>query len=161
MWDQRLLHETESRSLPSIGFGGQLRMYGYVARFPDVKPIYRVISVRDNPAWRRPMRSPLSMVGASWSILLRVAWRGEVTALGSSVWVRSRAPFLVYAPRYLIRKYWLRDTKLVLKRSVKLENRSQESQWLSKSIIQKIPGWSDKRYGLLYCKLDSQQLIST
>ena len=62
-WDnfvpnERLLHETESRPVISIVLERQLRLYGHVARLPDVDPTHRVLSVRDNPEWRRPAGRP-------------------------------------------------------------------------------------------------------
>ncbi len=56
--NQRLLHETESRPVTSIVRERQLRLYGPVARLPDVDPAHRVLSVRDNPGWRRPWGYP-------------------------------------------------------------------------------------------------------
>ncbi len=63
---QRLLHETESRPVTSIVRERQLRLYGHVARLPDVDPAHRVLSVRDNPGWRRPRGRP------------RNSWLGKV-----------------------------------------------------------------------------------
>ena len=62
-WDdyvsnERLLSETESRPVTSIIRERQLRLYGHVARLPDVDPAHRVLSVRDNPEWRRPRGRP-------------------------------------------------------------------------------------------------------
>lgn len=62
-WDdfvsnERLYHETESRPVISIVRERQLRLYGHVARFPDVDPTHRVLSTRDNPEWRRPRGRP-------------------------------------------------------------------------------------------------------
>ncbi len=56
--NQRLLHETGSRSVTSIVRERHLRLYGHVARLPDVDLAHRVLSVRDNPEWRRPMGRP-------------------------------------------------------------------------------------------------------
>ncbi len=56
--NQRLLHETGSRSVTSIVRERQLRLYGHMARLPDVDPANRVLSVRDNPEWRRPSGRP-------------------------------------------------------------------------------------------------------
>ncbi len=80
--NQRLLHETESRPVTSIVRESQLRLYGHVARLPDVDPAHRVLSVRDNPRWRRPRGRPrkswLGKVDRSCRELLRmgrmVAW---------------------------------------------------------------------------------------
>ena len=62
-WDdfvsnERLYHETVSRSVTSVVRERQLRLYGHVARLPEVDPAHRVVSVRDNPGWRRPRGRP-------------------------------------------------------------------------------------------------------
>ena len=72
-WDdyvsnQRLLRETGSRPITCIVRQRQLRLYGHVARFPEVDPAHRVLSVRDNPVWRRPRGRP------------RSSWLGQVDA---------------------------------------------------------------------------------
>ena len=36
----------------------QLRLYGHLARLPEVDPAHRVVSTRDNPGWRRPRGRP-------------------------------------------------------------------------------------------------------
>ncbi len=64
--NQRLLHETEWRPVTTIVRERQLRLYGHVARLPDVDPAHKVLSVRDNPGWRRPMGRP------------RNSWLGKV-----------------------------------------------------------------------------------
>ncbi len=64
--NQRLLHETESRPVTSIVRERQLRLYGHVARLPDVNPAHRVLSVSDNRGWRRPRGR------------LRNSWLGKV-----------------------------------------------------------------------------------
>ncbi len=56
--NQRLFHETASGSVTSIVRERQLRLYGHVARLPDVDPAHRVLSVRDNPEWRRLRERP-------------------------------------------------------------------------------------------------------
>ena len=81
--NQRLLRETESRPVTSIVLERQLRLYGHVARFPEVDPAYRVASVRDNPEWRRPRGRPRN----SWLEQVdRSCWKlfgmGRVTARG-------------------------------------------------------------------------------
>ncbi len=67
--NQRLLHETGSRSVTSIVHERQLRLYRHVARLPDVDPAHRVLSVRDNPEWRRRRGRP------------RNSWLGKVDRL--------------------------------------------------------------------------------
>ena len=47
--NQRLFLETDSRPITSIVCQRQLGLYGYVARYPEADPAYRVVSVRDNP----------------------------------------------------------------------------------------------------------------
>ncbi len=56
--NQRLLHETGSRAVTSIVRERQLRLYGHVARLSDVDNAHRVLSVRDNPEWRRSRGRP-------------------------------------------------------------------------------------------------------
>ena len=56
--NQRLLRETDSRPITSIVRQRQLRLYGHVARYPEADPACRVISVRDDPTWRRPRGRP-------------------------------------------------------------------------------------------------------
>ncbi len=95
--NQRLRHETESRPVTSIVREHQLGLYGHVARLPDVDPGHRVLSVRDNPRWRRqrgrPRNSWLGKVDQSCRELLgmgrmgawvlarrdRPGWRGQVS----------------------------------------------------------------------------------
>ncbi|KAG0710593.1 putative uncharacterized transposon-derived protein F52C9.6 [Chionoecetes opilio] len=62
-WDdyvsnQRLYREAESRPITCIVRQRQLRLYGHVARYPETDPSHRVVSVGDNPAWRRPRGRP-------------------------------------------------------------------------------------------------------
>ena len=81
--NQRLLRETDSRPITCIVRERQLRLYGHVARYPEVDPAHRVVSVRDNPVWRRPRGRPqlswLGQVDESCQELLRMgrgpAWR--------------------------------------------------------------------------------------
>ncbi len=47
--NQRLLHKIGSRYVISIVRERQLRLYGHVARLPDVDPAHGVLSVKDNP----------------------------------------------------------------------------------------------------------------
>ncbi|XP_045130705.1 uncharacterized protein LOC123515887 [Portunus trituberculatus] len=56
--NQRFLLETDSRPITSIDRQRPLRLYGHVARYPEADPAYRVVSERDNPAWRRPKGRP-------------------------------------------------------------------------------------------------------
>ena len=60
--NQRLLRETESRSIVSIVCQRHLRLYGYVARYPEADPACQVVSERDNPEWRRPTKFNDSMI---------------------------------------------------------------------------------------------------
>ena len=41
-----------------IGFCDTAGMNRHVTRYPDANPAYRVVSERDNPAWKRPRRRP-------------------------------------------------------------------------------------------------------
>ena len=56
--NQRLLHETGSRPITSIVRQRQLRLFGHVARLPEADPAHQVLSVADNPGWRRPRGRP-------------------------------------------------------------------------------------------------------
>ena len=73
--NQRLLRETKSEPVTSIIRDRQLRLYEHVARLPDVDPAHRVVSVRDNPAWRRPRGRP------------RNSWLGQIDLM---CWERYR-----------------------------------------------------------------------
>ncbi len=81
--NRRLLCETDSRPFTCIVRERQLRLYEYVARYPELDPAHRVLSVRDNPVWRRPRGRPqllwLEQVDKSCQELLRIgrgpAWR--------------------------------------------------------------------------------------
>ena len=105
--NQRLLHETNSRPITSIICQRQLQLFGHVARFPEVDPAYRVVSVRDNPTWRRPRGRPqsswLGQVDVSCRKLLGMgrepAWRlarGSRTDWRRRVGEATRPP--AYAP---------------------------------------------------------------
>ncbi len=76
--NQRLFHETVSRPVIRIFREHQLRLYGHVARLPDVDPAQRVLSV-----WRRPRVRPrnswLRKVDGSCRELLGM---GKVAAWG-------------------------------------------------------------------------------
>ena len=70
--NQRLFRETDSRPITSIVRQRQLRLYGYVARYPEADRACRVVSVRDNPTRPRgrPQNSWLRQVDAScWELL--------------------------------------------------------------------------------------------
>ncbi len=106
--NQRLLHETGSRSVTSIVRERQLRLYGHMARLSDIDLAHRVLSVRDNPEWRRPIgrprnswpgridRSCRDRLGmdrtAAWEFALgdRLGWRRLVS---------EATRLLAYAPR--------------------------------------------------------------
>ena len=66
--NQRLLRETESRSIITIVRLRQLRPYGHMACYPEADSAPRVIFERDNPDWRRPRGRPQS------------SWLGQVDA---------------------------------------------------------------------------------
>lgn len=61
---RRLLNETESRPLYCIFREFQLLLYEHSARCPKIDSAQRVVSVRDNPEWKRP-------VGCQWASGLR------------------------------------------------------------------------------------------
>ena len=107
--NQRLFHETDSRPITSIVRQRQLRLYGHVARYPEADPACRVVSVRDNPTWRRPRGRPqnswLRQVDAScWELLgigREPAWglaRRDRQEWRRRVGEATRHP--VYAPHY-------------------------------------------------------------
>ena len=64
--NQRLLRETETRPITNRVEQRQLRLFGHVARLPEADPAHRVLSVADNPGWRRPRGRPY------------LSWLGEV-----------------------------------------------------------------------------------
>ncbi len=110
--NQRLLHETELRPVTtSIVRECQLQLYGYVARLPEVEPANRVLSVRDNPKWRRqrgwPHNSWLGKVDWScWELLgmgRMVAWR--LTWRDHHGW-RRRVNDAMHPPVYASHWWW-------------------------------------------------------
>ena len=60
--NQRLLMESGMRFVTCIIRERQLRLYGHVARFPEVDPAHRILSARDPRGWVRPRGRPR----ASW-----------------------------------------------------------------------------------------------
>lgn len=51
---------------------------GHVARFPKADPVHRVLSLRDDPKWRRPRGQPLgSWLRAIRRILQSVSQYGK------------------------------------------------------------------------------------
>ncbi len=56
--NQRLLRETDSTPVTWTVRQRKIRLYGHVARYPEADPAHRVVSVRDNPEWRRPRGPP-------------------------------------------------------------------------------------------------------
>ncbi len=72
-----------ARGITCIVRERQLRLYGHVARYPEVDPAHRVVSVRDDLVWRRPRGCPqlswLEQVDESCQELLKMgrgpAWR--------------------------------------------------------------------------------------
>ena len=55
VFNERLLREIQMRFVTCIVREHQLRLYGHVARFPDVDPAHQILSVREPREWRRPM----------------------------------------------------------------------------------------------------------
>ena len=85
--NQRLLRETESRPITSIVCQRQLRLYGHVTRYPEADSAHRVVSVRNNPEWRRPRGRPQN----SWLGQDAVSFQ-EVLGMGrDSAWRLARA----------------------------------------------------------------------
>ncbi len=93
--NQRLLHETGSRSVTSIVREGQFRLYEHVARLPDVDPAHRVLSVRDNPEWRRSRGRPRN----SWLRKIDSSCRDHLGMDRAAVWefVRGGPPWVAAA----------------------------------------------------------------
>ena len=58
--NERLLRETQMRFVTCIVRERQLRLYGYVARFPNADPALHILSARESREWRRPMGRPHS-----------------------------------------------------------------------------------------------------
>ena len=56
--NQGLFRETDSRPITRVVRQRQLGLYGHVAGYPEADPAYWVVSVRDNPTWRRPRGRP-------------------------------------------------------------------------------------------------------
>ncbi len=56
--NQRLLCETDSAPITWIVYQCQLRPCRHVAHYPEADPAHQVVSVRDNPEWRRPRGRP-------------------------------------------------------------------------------------------------------
>ncbi|XP_069995970.1 uncharacterized protein [Penaeus vannamei] len=54
--NQRLHRETGTRPVTWTIRDRQLRVYGHLTRFPQDDPAHQVVSVRDNPGWRRPRK---------------------------------------------------------------------------------------------------------
>ena len=64
--NQRLHRETGTGPVICTIRDRQLRLYGHLARFPQDDPAHQVVSVRDNPGWRRPVGRP------------RKSWLGQI-----------------------------------------------------------------------------------
>ena len=58
----------------------QLRLYGHLARLPEVDPAHRVVSTRDNPGWRRLVGRP------------RKSWLGQIDQTCQKEVEMGRAP---------------------------------------------------------------------
>ncbi|XP_069972047.1 uncharacterized protein [Penaeus vannamei] len=75
-------HVANQRLYRKIGIGPitctirdrQLRLYGHQAPFPQDDPAHQVVSVRDNPGWRRPVGRPRK----SWLGLIEQTCREEL-----------------------------------------------------------------------------------
>ena len=62
MSNERLLRETQMKFVSCIAREHQLRLCGFVARFPDADPAHQILSVREPREWRRAM----GRLCASW-----------------------------------------------------------------------------------------------
>lgn len=56
--NQRLHRETGVGPVTRTIRDRQLRLYGHLARLPEVDPAHQVVSTRDDPRWRRPVGRP-------------------------------------------------------------------------------------------------------
>ena len=56
--NRRLHRETGMGPVTCIIRDRQLRLYGHLARLPVDDPAHQVVSLRDNPGWRRPVGRP-------------------------------------------------------------------------------------------------------
>jgi len=56
--NDRLLEESRMRQVTCIIRERQMRLFGHVARFPDVDPAKRILNVRDPRGWVRPVGRP-------------------------------------------------------------------------------------------------------
>ena len=59
--NQRLLCETDMGTVTCQILKRQLRLYGHVARLPEVDPAHGVVSSETNPEWRRPRGRPRNL----------------------------------------------------------------------------------------------------
>ena len=78
--NQRLLRETESRTITSIVRQRQLKLYGHVARYPEADPACLVVSEKDKLELRRP-RCSQNFRGRSKLIILVLSylvWEGDL-----------------------------------------------------------------------------------
>ena len=60
----------------------QLRLYGQVARFPDVDPAHQILSAREPRVWRRPMGRPRASGLQQIDQHLKEMGRGQASAWG-------------------------------------------------------------------------------
>ena len=80
--NERFLKETQMRFITCIVRECQLRLYGHVARFPDVDPAHQILSARESPEWRRPMGRPRALWLQQVDQHLKEMGMGQASAWG-------------------------------------------------------------------------------
>ena len=78
--NERLLRETQMRFVTCIVCEHQLRLCGYVARFPDTDPAHQILLAWEPCEWRRPMTRP------------RTSWLQQVDRHLKEMGMASRRP---------------------------------------------------------------------
>ena len=53
--NERMLRDTQMRSVTDIVRERQLWLYGHVTCFPDADPVYQILSAKETREWRRSM----------------------------------------------------------------------------------------------------------
>ncbi|XP_069983518.1 uncharacterized protein [Penaeus vannamei] len=84
--NQRLHRETGMRPVDCTICDRQLRSYGHLPRFLADDPAHQDVSLRDNPAWRRPMGRPRK----SWLGQFDQTCREELEMGRELAWVAMR-----------------------------------------------------------------------
>ena len=80
-WIKAYYHHSPPTSTPAIWACGTVALC-----YPEADCACRVVSVRDNPGWRRPRGRPTKfMGGATWCFLLGVSWYGKGACIGAGM----------------------------------------------------------------------------